>query len=654
MSGYTIGISGLQVAQQAIELIGNNLANAGTEGYHRQELSISPVQVDSASGEVAMSGPRVTGVRRLMDSLLENEIVRQQPLLGQIEQELLALQTMENSLGEVTSEGLTAALGSFFNSLSELTADPNSRALQEQTLWAADGLVAQFRNLSSFLTDLGEHVYLEAEALVENVNQLTNEIAKLNEEIHALSFSGSSANQLKDRRDQAIKELAELVDVQVQRGLAVEGVINVTAWGTPLVAGSHAANLEAGHVDGGNLGISVKDANYFMTGLSGGKLAGLMAVKNEILPDIQGRLDLLAQVIADRLNELHVQGVGPAGSFSTLTGVTVSQGTLDGWEPNVQAGSFYVRLMDPAGQATIHEVLVDPTADTVTSIRDKINLLDPAHLQAEVTNSALRLDALGGWRFDFVPAMMLDATGLSGAAPAQPAVTGIYSGQSSETFTCTVVGTGRVGVTDGLAVEVRNSGGQLVNTLNVGLGYAAGDVLTVGYGIDLAMTSGELNDGETFTIRAPASSDETGFLAAAGMNTFFAGRSAATIAVRDDIKDRPDRLATARGGEGTDNENIRRMAVIGSDKLTELGDISMIDFNRRTVLQVAQGVSFRKARQESVDKVLQQLVNQRDEISSVDINEEAARLLVFERMFQAMSRFIGAQDEALDTLMNVL
>jgi len=195
MSGYTIGIGGLQVAQQAIELIGNNLANAGTEGYHRQELSISPLEVDTVSGEVVMAGPTVVGVRRMMDSLLENEIVRQHPLLGQIEQELVALQTIENILGGVTSEGLTAALGSFFNSLSELAANPDSRALQEQTLWAADGLVAQFRSLSSFLTELSKNIYQESQALVEDINRLSEEIAKLNNEIHVLALSGSPGNQ---------------------------------------------------------------------------------------------------------------------------------------------------------------------------------------------------------------------------------------------------------------------------------------------------------------------------------------------------------------------------------------------------------------------------------------------------------------------------
>jgi len=654
MSGYTIGIGGLQVAQQAIELIGNNLANAGTEGYHRQELSISPLEVDTVSDEVVMAGPAVVGVRRMIDSLLENEIVRQHPLLGQIEQELVALQTIENTLGGVTSEGLTAALGSFFNSLSELAANPDSRALQEQTLWAADGLVAQFRSLSSFLTELSKNIYQESQALVEDINRLSEEIAKLNNEIHVLALSGSPGNQLKDRRDQAVKELAELADVQIQKGLAAEGVINVTAWGTPLVANTRYTLLEVGRMDSGNMGLAVKGSSHFMTGLEGGKLAGLMAVMNETIPDIQGKLDLLAQTIVDRVNTLHVQGVGPAGSFTALTGVAASQDTFENWESTVQAGSFYVRLIDSAGQATVHEVVVDPTVDTVTVIRDKLNLLDPAHFQATVTDSALHLEALGGWEFDFVPAMTLDASGLSGAAPAQPTVAGIYSGQSTETFTCTIVGTGEVGVTDGLTVEVRNSGGQLVNTLSVGLGYAAGDVLAVGYGIDLAMTSGELNDGETFTIQAPANSDETGFLAAAGMNTLFEGRSAATIAVRDDIKSNPNRLATARGMEGMDNENIRRMAAVGSENLAELADMSVIDFNRRIVLQVGQGVAFRKARQESMDKVLQQLVNQRDEVSSVDINEEVARLLVFERMFQVMSRFIGAQDEAMDTLMSIL
>ena len=89
-------------------------------------------------------------------------------------------------------------------------------------------------------------------------------------------------------------------------------------------------------------------------------------------------------------------------------------------------------------------------------------------------------------------------------------------------------------------------------------------------------------------------------------------------------------------------------------KLPALGGVTIPEFHRRIALNIGQGVAVRQALHEAITQILQQLENQRDEVSGVDINEEAARLMVFERMFQAMSRFIGAQDRNMGTLMELI
>ncbi len=193
---------------------------------------------------------------------------------------------------------------------------------------------------------------------------------------------------------------------------------------------------------------------------------------------------------------------------------------------------------------------------------------------------------------------------------------------------------------------------ELIKTLNVGLGYSAGDALDIGYGIHLAMSAGDLVDGETFTIEAIANSDETGFLAAAGINTFFSGDSALTIGVRDRVKEDPDVLATIRGTEGTDNKNIARLAELGEATNSPLGDVSMGGFYREMVSGVGQIASVRGARQKAQEQILQQLENRRAEISGVDMNEEAAKLLIFQQMFQGMAHFIRVQNEVLQVLIN--
>ena len=96
MSNFSIAISGLNVAQRAFELIGNNMANAATEGYHRQKIELTPAYTSQAGGFMLGGGVEIGDVTRIVDSLLEAEIDRQNSLLSQTEQECATLQTIEN------------------------------------------------------------------------------------------------------------------------------------------------------------------------------------------------------------------------------------------------------------------------------------------------------------------------------------------------------------------------------------------------------------------------------------------------------------------------------------------------------------------------------------------------------------------------------
>ncbi len=656
MSGFTIGVNGLRVAQRALELIGTNIANAGTEGYHRQELDISPVMSNRVVENVIMVGPHVDGIRRMSNMLLEQEILRQKPLMGQYEQELLSLETIENAFGEIASEGLSSALSKFFGSLSKLAGEPTSDPLREGVVGMAEDLAGRFRSLTNFLQESKRSVELEASTLVNKVNDLTSEIAMLNTEIYNLTVQGGDANLLRDQRDQSITDLAELIDVRVDVVDPIRGIVNVISWGIPMVSGSVAYNLEVARLEGGNIGISVENAAFYRTDLEGGKIGGLLSVHNEILPNIMDSLDTLAVEIMDQINAIHVQGVGEGGSYSDLSGVSVSDKTLDQWNAGIEAGQFTIRLTDPAGVRTFHTVDVDPAVDTVDTIRDKINALDPAHLAASTPNSVLEIKGLAGWKFDFIPAVDLDTAGLADSLKLNMTVSGIYTGESKETYTCTVIGTGTVGETEGLKIRITNSEGDWKDVHIGGMvdAYTPGDPIDIGGDIKLAIDRGDLTDGETFTIEAWDNSDQTGFLAAAGMNTFFVGNSAMNMNVRATLKEDSSQLAFARGMSGDDNTNVLKMSKIGQADSEALGGISIHEFYRRIAVGIGQDVEIRQARHKSIEQVTLQLSNQRDEISGVDINEEAAKLMMFEQMFQAMAKFIQIHQQAMDTLLKMV
>ncbi len=654
MSELQIGLSGLQVAQKALEIIGTNIANASTEGYHRQEMHLASLPI-KLLGDIATGGVEVAHVRRAIDVLLEKQLLVQAPQLGETSQQVLTLRSVEGALGDVGSEGLMNAVDKFFLALRELAPQPDSQPLREQVVWSADALAKHFASLGRFLQDLEDQLPLQAQDLIAEVNNLALEIADLNRDIGTMAIRGGNPNLLLDRRDQAIMEMGELVSVQTHAS-TTPGAVNVSVWGTPVVVGGQATLLEVGTVDDGDMGLSVKDASFYQTDVSGGRVGALMELKNSILKDLRARLDSLASEIAYNVNLHHVQGVGPDGAFTELKGWPASDQPMSAWSEwggHLQAGTLYVCIHDGTTGTTAHESIDVLGADTVATLAGKFDAL--AGLTGSVLDGGLRIgvEDTARYSFDFRPTPITTLQG-GWSGSSQPDVSGIYTGAANETFTCTVQNGGSVGVTQGLTVRVENAAAELVTTLNVGLGYAAGDRLELTDGLYVSFDAGDLTDTETFTIDALARSDTSGFLATAGLNTFFKGDSLTTLAVDDEVMANSRRLSVALAADMADNTNVRRMADVGDEPVAVLGNVSPVDFFLMIVTGVGQRIHFAQARYDSLEAVRKQLMSQRDDIGGVDINDEAAKMLVFERMFQAAAKWISAQDQAMQTLIELL
>lgn len=653
---WSIGLTGLEVAQRAISLVGTNISNAATEGYHRQDLRLAPV----AFGETMQEplGVEVVDIQRAADALLEAEIVGQQPQHGQVERELTTLKTLESVFGELDAEGLGTALDTFFGALRELSAQPNSQPLQNQAVWAAHSLTTEFRRVGRFIEGLRRQVAVEARNRVEDVNTLAAEIASLNSEIHTMNVRGGNPNVLLDKRDQALADLGKLIEMEVSYDGSYEGSVSVLSVGTPLAISTITTELDVAITSGDKLGVAARGAGNYSTSCDGGKLGGLFALYNEIIPNVQNQLDTLASTLATEINKLHAQGVGARGAFTDLTGVPSAAEAFSEWNAGIQDGSFHLRVTNEStGKIVRHKIDVT-TGQTLSDVAAALDGLTDADgdaaLTARVTAGALRIESVDDqtFTFDFLPAPLADISG-GWTGTSEPVASGVYTGESNDTLTVTVDGDGTVGTGD-LSLEVRNGAGELLDTVNIGSGYAPGDPINIGNGLYVSMPVGTVTDTESFSILALAETDTSGLLAAAGMNTLFSGNSATTLGVRQALQDDPARLAVASSGDMTDNINVHRMADLSETTLTALGDLTPSDAYREMVTGVGQSVAVRESRLEGMEAVMRQLEQRRDEIGGVDVNEEAAKLLVYEQMFQGVAKFMNTQKDALDMLAQLL
>lgn len=653
MQDYSIAMSGLDAAQKALDIIGNNIANAATDGYHRQRIDLTPAY-SSQSGSVLLGGGvNITSVTRIIDAFLEQEIIQQRSSLGQISRELSALQNLENAFGELSSgSSLSKAIDEFFNALQNLSSHPSEIVWQNQAVTAGQNLAGQFRTLGEFLFRLQTQITLEAENTIERINTLINQIAEFNENIEKMEVSGGQANNLRDQRDKCITDLSELVGIQTQQ--REYGVVDISIAGIPVVSGPSGTELEVGLKDNKYMGISAAGANNYNSDIQGGKLGGLISLNNDLIYGIKDELNTLAKAIIKQINQYHVQGAGSEGSFSELTGWRMTSENLADFDPPVNDGKIYIRVINTStGEITRHEINIDASTDSLGTIADSFSAI--TGLSAQVISSKLHIQAEANYKFDFLPAVLSTptASNLTGASPPAISLSGIYEGSENQTFTFTVIGSGQV-ANGSLQLEVKNEAGEVVTSLNIGTGYAAGDKLDIGNGIQISISTGDLNTNDSFRVDVFGNTDTSGVLAAVGINTFFSGSSAMDMAVCSSLINSPGRIATALGADFTDNANALQLAALKDQAISSLKAMTPGEFYNRLIANIGQQISIKQMRQDNLEIMIQNLANKQSEVSGVNINDEAAQLLIFEQMFQAIAKYLITVQSSLRTIMEVI
>jgi len=147
------------------------------------------------------------------------------------------------------------------------------------------------------------------------------------------------------------------------------GVVDISLGGLPIVTGAVSLEISATMQDGRVLSISAAGTTGSSLNIEGGRLGGLLALKNDLLPGLRNELDTLAKGIINRVNAYHAQGLGLDGAFTQLIGEGLSAEDLALVEPAIVDGTFYIRLMNTdTGQIERHAIDVDVTGATPESM----------------------------------------------------------------------------------------------------------------------------------------------------------------------------------------------------------------------------------------------------------------------------------------------
>lgn len=298
-----IGYSGVRATQVALTATGQNVANINTPGYSRLGVEMS-----SLGGHTAMSsgrGVQVDNIRRIADDFVNRQLWRATSQHGFNETRTKYLDSLESLMA---SEGanISGGLDNFYAALSEATSTPDSIALRQQILNEAKALATRVNGLSNNIETQLNGLRGQREAIVVELNGLTENIATLNKRITHVEASNGDAKALRDQRDALVHDLAKLADVRVME--AADGSFSLSlANGQPLVAGPSAAKIKLTTLASNHQEFSLEFAGTTFPMPNdgwGGQLGGLHDAEYNSLRATQETVSEIAKGIADIFNSV--------------------------------------------------------------------------------------------------------------------------------------------------------------------------------------------------------------------------------------------------------------------------------------------------------------------------------------------------------------
>jgi flagellar hook-associated protein 1 FlgK len=342
-----IGARAMAANYAALQVTGNNVANANTPGYSRQSVVLATSFSQQTGNGFFGKGVDVTTVTRAHSDFLTNEAATTASLAAADSTRSTQLKQLE-AVFPTGEAGLGYAAQQAFNAFVDVSNNPQDSSARQVALARIGDLATQYQSASGQIDSLQAGVTQDLKTSVASINTITANIASLNQRISNAQGTGHTPNDLLDQRDTAINDLSQIA--QVSTVAAADGTVSVFLGGSQrLVLGSESTPLatvadpfdpskvQVGINDGGNL-------RAFSDGfIAGGSIAGLLRVQNHDIPDARGLIGQMASAIAGSLNSQQALGLDlgqPASAGGPL--LAVGAASVAPSSSNAQAGGVPV------------------------------------------------------------------------------------------------------------------------------------------------------------------------------------------------------------------------------------------------------------------------------------------------------------------------
>lgn len=620
MGIFNVAVSGLNAAQVGILTTSHNISNASTDGYNRQQIvQTTNTPVFSGAGFIGQ-GTNVDTIRRVYSQQLNEQVLSAKTGVAEMDSYLSQIGQIDNLLAD-PSAGLSPAMSAFFAAVQEMAANPASIPARQVMLSASQSLVARFQAIDERLSEIRTGVNAQITSEVAAINSYAKEIAEINQRIVLAQAAGTNqpANDLLDQRDQLVAELN--TKIRATTVTQSDGTFSVFIGnGQALVVGRLNYTLRAAAAPDDPerfiVGLQSPSGNTVLMPdsiLKGGALGGLIAFRGESLDAAQNALGRIALTLATNFNDQHRLGQDLSGALGgnyfdpVLAGPVVHENS-----GNTGSGVFAATLNTVGNLTTSDYRLIYDGSDYVLQ------------RLADNTSQTYTLGSV-------VDGFSID---LSSGTPA-----------AGDSFLIQPTRAGAanlaLAITDPRAIAAAAPMRTAAALANTGTGsISAGTVnappppnANLQQPVTITFTS-----PTTFNVTGTGTGDPVGVAYAAGSDISYNGwtiQISGTPAAGDVFTLGPNSNGVA------DNRNGVLLGALQTRSTMEGGTATYQSAYSAIVAEVGN-----KARQVEItgqaqQSLLEQAQSARDQLSGVNLDEEAANLLRYQQAYQAAAKVLG-------------
>ena len=362
-SALNIAASSLKTQQKAIDVVSHNIANVNTPGYSRQKAELGTLSPEQLGVLDFGRGVGLSNISRSVDQVVNQALLKNGPQQSYWQELKTGLSSIENVFGSLQSTGLSAAMDDFFFAAQQMANAPADTAQKFNMRTKSAALATQISSMSGQLQAVQQTADANIDQNLVAANNLLTKIGALNVQIrqHESTSQGlvGAANDLRDQRDQAVRDLSTFMPIQDVR-TATGGVLLQTVSGDLLVQDGDARQLARGTVgaNGSFQSIVIAGTNTAVSGLDkSGKIGGSITLRDDRVAGYIKDLDNIAVNLSFAINQANASGVGSSRVSQVQSGLGVANAALsvsDAAQKNpfaaqIQNGSFAVHVFDAAG-----------------------------------------------------------------------------------------------------------------------------------------------------------------------------------------------------------------------------------------------------------------------------------------------------------------